>query len=110
MHRTSISPIAAAVSKKPGLAAIRSATSGHSTSGIDQHSGVEDAVRIEFFLRGPKGGREKFRALTIVPRPVIAANGVMMRDPPTPLDHRISRRPLHDLPLPPNPTLAPLTL
>src|SRR5258708_25539396 len=104
MHRTSISPIAAGVSKKPGLAAIRSATSGHSTSGIDQHSGVGDAVRIEFFLRGPKGGREKFRTLTLVPRPVIAANRAMMRDRATRLDNSIAGRVRTGLPV-----LSPLT-
>jgi hypothetical protein len=47
---------------------------------IDEHSRVEHALWIKFSLCCLKRGREKTRALAIVPRPMIAANSVMMCD------------------------------
>jgi hypothetical protein len=43
-------------------------------------------VRVEFSFRRPKRYREKLRTLTIVPGPVVTANGVVMRDCTTRLD------------------------
>ena len=56
-------------------------------------------MRIEFSFCCPKRGCEKPRALTIVPRPMITANGVMMRDRATCLDQRVAGRILDGLPL-----------
>jgi hypothetical protein len=47
---------------------------------IDEHSRVEHALWIKFSLCCLKRGREKTRALAIVPRPMITANSVMMCD------------------------------
>ena len=56
-------------------------------------------MRIEFSFCCPKRGREKPRALTIVPRPMITANSVMMRDRTTRLNQRVAGRILDRLPL-----------
>jgi len=66
---------------------------------IDEHSRVEHALRIEFSFCCPKRGREKPRALAIVPRPMITANSVMMRDRTTRLNQRVAGRILDRLPL-----------
>src|SRR5437016_4444556 len=70
-----------------------------STLRIDEHSGVEHALWIEFSFCCPKRGREKTRALAIVPRPMITANSVMMRDRTTRLNQRFAGRILDRLPL-----------
>jgi hypothetical protein len=49
-------------------------------------------------LRAQRRG-EKLRTLTIVPAPVIATDGVMVRDRATRLDQRIAGRILDRLPL-----------
>src|ERR1035437_7791513 len=67
--------------------------------GIDEHSRVEHALRIELSFYRPKRGREKLRTLTIVPWPVITGNGVMMRDRAPRLDQRVAGRILDRLPL-----------
>ena len=54
---------------------------------------------IEFSFYCPERGREKPRALTIVPRPMITANSVMMRDRTTRLNQRVAGRTLDRLPL-----------
>jgi hypothetical protein len=56
-------------------------------------------LRIEFSFCCPKCGREKPRALTIVPRPMITADRVMMRDRTTGLNQRVAGRILDRLPL-----------
>src|SRR3954470_3278038 len=66
---------------------------------IDEHSRVEHALWIEFSFCCPKRGREKPRALAIVPRPMITANSVMMRDRTTRLNQRVAGRILDRLPL-----------
>src|SRR4029077_18709717 len=66
---------------------------------IDEHSRVEHALWIEFSFCCPKRGREKTRALAIVPRPMITANSVMMRDRTTRLNQRVAGRILDRLPL-----------
>src|SRR5882757_8995911 len=66
---------------------------------IDEHSRVEDALWIEFSFCCPKRGREKPRALAIVPRPMITANSVMMRDRTTRLNQRVAGSILDRLPL-----------
>ena len=73
---------------------------------IDEHSRVEHALRIEFSFCCPKRGREKPRALTIVPRPMITANRVMMRDRTTRLNQRVAGRILDRLPLLQKSTMA----
>src|SRR6476469_6972497 len=59
---------------------------------IDQHAGVEHALRIEFFFCRPKRGREQRRALAIVPGSMITANRVMMGDRATRLNQRVAGR------------------
>ena len=56
-------------------------------------------MRIEFSFCCAKRHREKPRALTIVPRPMITANSVMMRYRTTRLNQRIAGRILDRLPL-----------
>src|SRR5580704_12704187 len=68
-------------------------------SGIDQNARVEHALRIEFSFHGTKCACEELRTLTVVPGPVIAADGVMMGDRAAGLDQRIARRVLDRLPL-----------
>src|SRR5262245_59290888 len=47
---------------------------------IDQHAGVEDPARIEHALGGAQRLREQLRALLVVPRTVVATDGVVVRD------------------------------
>src|SRR5690242_5664879 len=47
---------------------------------VDQHARVEHALRIELALGGAKRGGEQLRPLAVVPRPVVAADGMMMGD------------------------------
>jgi hypothetical protein len=56
-------------------------------------------LRIQFSFGCSKCGGEKLRPLTIVPGPVIAANGVMMRNRSTRLDQGVTGRILDGLPL-----------
>src|SRR6266853_5123037 len=66
---------------------------------INQHAGVEHALRIEFFFCCPKRGREQRWALTIVPGPMIASDRVMMRDRATRRNQRVTGGILDRLPL-----------
>lgn len=50
------------------------------SAGVDEHTRVEDAGRIERPLRRPEHVREPVGALPVVPGAVVAADGVMMRD------------------------------
>ena len=70
-----------------------------SALGIDQYSRIKDAVRIELSFCRPKRRRKEFRTLTIVPRPVITTDGVVMRDRASGLDKRIAGRVLDRPPL-----------
>src|SRR5207249_2205143 len=53
----------------------------HSTlARVDQHAGVQDARRVERRLGGGECGGEARRTLPVVPGPVVAADGVVVRD------------------------------
>src|SRR5438552_11346405 len=54
---------------------------------------------MEFALSGPQGGVEKVGPLPIVPGPVIAADGMMMRDGAARHNQRVAGRILDGLPL-----------
>src|ERR1700757_4981813 len=57
---------------------------------IDQHPWIEHTRRIKLALGGAKRGRKQFRALAVVPGPVIAADGMMMGDRAASLDQRVA--------------------
>ena len=46
-------------------------------------------MRIQGFLGGPKGSGKQWRALSIVPRPMVAPDRVMVSDRATVPDHGI---------------------
>ena len=52
------------------------------TSRVDQHTRVQDAIRIDGALGGAQGAGEQFGALMVIPGPVQAADGVVMGDRP----------------------------
>src|SRR5262245_34722845 len=47
---------------------------------IDQHSRIEQALRVHGRLGRPEGSREQFWALAIVPPPMVPPDRMMMRD------------------------------
>ena len=72
---------------------------GLQSSWIDQHAGIEQALRIERLLGGAQRVGEQRRALAVVPRAMIAPDRMMMRDRAAVLDHGIERRALDRAPL-----------
>src|SRR5689334_2004926 len=66
---------------------------------VDQHARVEHALRIELTLGGAKRGGEQLRPLAVVPRPVVAADGMMMGDGAAGFDQGVARGSLDRLPL-----------
>src|SRR5438034_7168599 len=66
---------------------------------VDQHSGIEDRARVERGLRRRERARELVGALAVVPRPVVAPDGVVVGDRPATVDDRVGRRPLDLVPL-----------
>ena len=60
--------------------------------GIDQHSRIEQALRIQGCLGGLKGGGEQRWALAIVPPPVVAPDRMMVGDRAAVRNHSIKTR------------------
>src|SRR6202035_1159890 len=65
---------------------------------IDQHAGMEQALRIDGVLCGSELGGEERRALVVVPGAVVAADGVVMGDRAAGLDQRTRGGALDRLP------------
>src|SRR5581483_12433377 len=68
-------------------------------SGIDQHAGIEQALRIERRFRRLERRGKKRRSLAVVPGTVIAADGVVVRDCAARRDERVGGGGLDRLPL-----------
>src|SRR5262245_24636629 len=71
----------------------------HAGSRINQHAGIEQPLRVERLLGGAQRVGEQRRALLVVPRTMIAADRVVMRDGAAVCDYRIERRALDGVPL-----------
>src|SRR6266700_3494630 len=68
-------------------------------SWIDQHTRIEQALRVECLLRRPQRFGEQRWALLVIPWPVIAADRMMMRDRAAVCHHGVERRALDGAPL-----------
>src|SRR6185295_17929914 len=55
---------------------------------LPEYPRIEAAIRVEGRLRRAPGGRERLRALLVVPAAVVAADGVMVRDRAARGEHR----------------------
>ena len=67
--------------------------------GVDQHSRIEQALRIQGCLGRPEGSGEQRRALAIVPPPVVAPDRMMVGDRAAICDHGIKTSRLDGVPL-----------
>src|SRR5258708_39206107 len=68
-------------------------------SWIDQHTGIEQALRVECLLGGAQRRGEQPRTLLVIPWTMIAADRVMMRDRAAVCDHGIEGGSLDGKPL-----------
>src|SRR5258707_1425230 len=68
-------------------------------SWIDQHTGIEQALRVECLLGGAQRFGEKRRTLLVIPWTMIAPDRVMMRDRAAVCDHGVERGTLDGKPL-----------
>ena len=67
--------------------------------GIDQHAGIEQAMRIQGRLGRPEGSGKQWWALAIVPRPMVAPDRMMVSDCATVRDYGIEAGRLDGVPL-----------
>src|ERR1700719_3223703 len=67
--------------------------------GVDQHSRIEQALRIQCCFGRPEGSGEQRRALAIVPPPVVAPDRMMVGDRAAICDHGIKTGRLDSVPL-----------
>ena len=67
--------------------------------GVDQHSRIEQALRIQGCLGGLKGSGEQRRALAIVPPPMVAPDRMMVGDRAAICNHSIKTGRLDGVPL-----------
>src|ERR1700736_3904928 len=68
-------------------------------SRIEQNARVEHALRVERLLGRPQRRSKESRDFSVVPRPVIAANSMMMGDGAAGADQRVARGALDRPPL-----------
>src|ERR1700674_2236676 len=68
-------------------------------SGVDQHAGIEQPLRIDRLLGGPQCRGEQLRALPVVPGPMIAPDRVVVGDGAALRDDRIEGSGLDGAPL-----------
>src|SRR6185312_10095134 len=67
--------------------------------GVDQHSRIEQALRIQGCFSSLKGTGEQRRALAIVPLPMVAPDRMMVGDRAAIRNHSIKTRRLNGVPL-----------
>src|SRR5947209_18879962 len=67
----------------------RQPTSWGGSRRIDEDAGAERPGRVHGMLDRPQRGRERLGALAVIPRPVIAPDGVMVRDRAATVQNRI---------------------
>ena len=66
---------------------------------IDQHARIEQPGRVQRVLGRAQGRGERVRALRVVPRPVVAADAVVVRDRAARVEDRAAGGGLHLVPL-----------
>ena len=68
-------------------------------SWVNENAWIEQALRVEGFLRGAQRLGEQRRALPVIPRTMVATDRVVMRDGPAIGNHGVERRALDCEPL-----------
>ncbi len=97
--RLRMSPGAGDSSPAAGLSSVAPSIRSQGRLGVEQHPGVENALRVELLLGGAQGRGEGVGPLAVVPGPVVAADGVVVGDRAAGIDQRVGDGGLDLVPL-----------